>query len=400
MANPPAYERDPCLTLLDTVIVGTGIEDGRPWAALADTVLYPEGGGQPSDRGWIGEVAVVEVRRAGGVLRHYLETAVTAGPVRVTLDWERRFDHMQQHTAQHLLTAVAADRFGWSTTAFHLGAGVSDVELDAPAIPAGHRRELEEAVAAEVRAAHPVTAVRVTPEALAELGVRSRGLPADHEGDVRLVRIEGVDLNTCGGTHVRSTAELEAVALLATEPMRGGTRLTFVAGRRLRARLARHEDRNAELRTLLGAPDDELAAVTALRAEQLRAADRGMRALEDDLVQALVEDIARRPGPVVGTHFADRDMGFLTRLARLATGAAPDKVVLLTSGPKRAGIFALAFGDGLGVDPRETGARVAALLSGRGGGSGRVFQGKAGDLGRRDEALAALREALAGPAGA
>ena len=399
MTTPPAYERDPYLTVLDTEIVDTGLADGRPWVVLADTVLYPEGGGQPCDLGRIGAHTVTAVGRAGGVVRHFVDGAPKTGPVRVTLDWERRFDHMQQHTAQHLLTAVAADRFSWPTTAFHLGTRVSDVELDTPAVPEARLRELEEAVAAEVRAARPVTAFRVDPHDLPGLGVRSRGLPADHTGDVRLVRIEGVDVNTCGGTHVRSTAEIEAVALLATEPMRGGTRLTFVAGRRVRGRLARHEARNAELRTLLGAPDDELAAVVGLRADQQREAERRLGSAEDELARALATALAAESATVVGAHFPDRDMGFLARLARLAAVAAPDKALLLTAGPESGGVFALVLGDGLTADPRELGTMVAATMSGRGGGSGRVFQGKAGDLGRRGAALAALRTALGGPDG-
>ena len=113
--------------------------------------------------------------------------------VTVELDWARRFDHMQQHTAQHLLTAVAADRFGWPTTAFHLGEHVSDVELDVAAIDEEQLRSLENAVAAEVRAARPVTARRVSRDEYERTDVRSRGLPAGHAGDVRLVEIDGVD---------------------------------------------------------------------------------------------------------------------------------------------------------------------------------------------------------------
>ena len=130
----PAYERDSFLEELETEVVAVGQERGRPYAVLADTILYPEGGGQPADRGWLGDVAVDDVQRESGVIRHFLEKEVRTGPVRVTLDWERRFDHMQQHTAQHLLTAIAAERFSWTTTAFHLGREVSDIELDTSSV--------------------------------------------------------------------------------------------------------------------------------------------------------------------------------------------------------------------------------------------------------------------------
>lgn len=221
----PAYERDPRRRELDAEVIAVGEESGRPWARLADTVLYPEGGGQPADHGWLGDVAVEDVQKRGGEVVHYLASAVSPGRATLRLDWARRFDHMQQHTAQHLLSAVAADRFGWETTSFHLGAQTCDVELAAGALPAEQVSELEEAIAVEVRAARPVTTRRVSPEAMAGLAVRSRGLPAGHVGDVRLVEIAGIDLNTCGGTHLASTAEIECVKLLRSEPMRGGVRL-------------------------------------------------------------------------------------------------------------------------------------------------------------------------------
>src|ERR1044072_2667912 len=233
-----AYERDPRLRELEVDVLAVGEESGRPWARLSDTVLYSEGGGQPADRGGLGEIAVEEVQRRGGEVFHVLASAASPGRATVRLDWARRFDHMQQHTAQHLLSAIAADRFGWETTAFYLGAQTCDVELAASELAAERVAELEDAVAAEVRAARPVTTRRVRPDSLAGLAVRSRGLPAGHTGDVRLVEIAGIDLNTCGGTHLASTAEIECVKLLGSEPMRGGGPLYWIAAGRRRASLA------------------------------------------------------------------------------------------------------------------------------------------------------------------
>ena len=236
MSSPglPAYEREPYRTTLDTSILETGDEEGRPYAILGDTILFPEGGGQPPDHGFLNDVEVLDVQKTGGEVRHYVAAPVAPGPVKVRLDWDRRFDLMQQHTGQHLLSAVAEDRFGWPTTAFHLGPEVCDVELDVRAPSPADLEALGDAIAAEIRAARAVRPRRVTLDELRALPVRTRGLPEGHAGDVRLVEIEGVDLNTCGGTHLSSTAEIEVVALLSAEPLRGGTRLSFVAGRRAR----------------------------------------------------------------------------------------------------------------------------------------------------------------------
>jgi alanyl-tRNA synthetase len=390
----PAYERDPLLRRLETEVVSAGANEGRPFVVLADTILYPEGGGQPADHGTVGGVAVLDVRTVGGEIRHLLAGPAPNGRVIAELDWARRFDHMQQHTGQHLLTAVAERRFGWHTTAFHLGERVSDIELDVPTIGAAALAGLEEAVAAEIRAARPVTARRVSPEEYARLTVRSRGLPEGHEGSVRLVEIEAVDLNTCGGTHCRSTAEIEALKLLGTEPMRGGTRLFYAAGMRLRRLCDAHHERAARLRELLSTSDDELVAGLAAKLEQLKDAQREARALEEELAVASARLLAAGSERVLAAHWPRRELPFLQRVARELDRLAPDRVVLLTAGEGEAGTFLVAAGERAAADVSAVGQRVAELLGGRGGGSGRIFQGKAAHLSRRDEALKLLESAV------
>ena len=393
MNELPAFEREPYLTELETSVLRVGEDGGRPYAVLADSILYPEGGGQPPDHGFLGEVAVIDVQKAGGEVRHYLAGPAAPGPARLRLQWPRRFDHMQQHTGQHLLTAVARDRFGWETTAFHLGEEVSDIELDVAQVTPAEREQLEEAVAAEIRRARPVTCRRVGPEALAGLNVRSRGLPAGFQGEVRLVEIQGLDLNTCGGTHLSSTGELEAMALLGSEPVRGGTRLFFVAGGRLRHRLGAHEQRNAALRTLLGAPDGGLAAAVAGRMEQQRELEKRLRSLEDELGELLAATLADQPQAWVERHFEGKDASFLQRAARQVVARAPGKTVFLTGTQEGQSFFLLASGPTAPMDIAALGREIAGLLSGRGGGSGKLFQGKTGSLAGRDQVLALLRAA-------
>ncbi len=387
---PPAYERDPRRRRLDTEVLSTGEEQGRAFVVLADTILYPEGGGQPADHGTVAGVEVVDVQKTDDAVHHLLAGPPPSGRVAVELDWVRRFDHMQQHTAQHLLTAVAERLFGWPTTAFHLGERVSDIELDTPAIDEVRIAELEEGVAAEIRAARPVTIRRVSREAYAAMSVRSRGLPEGHTGEVRLVEIEGIDVSTCGGTHLSSTAEIESLALLGTESMRGGTRLTWVAGGRLRRLLGEHHRRNAELRELLGVSDDELAARLTARLEQLRDGERSLRALEEELADAVAAALAAGPESVLVGHWPARGLPFLQRVAREATRLAPDRVVFLTAGEGEEGSFLLAAGEAAALDVAAAGRKAAETLEGRGGGSGRIFQGKASRLSRRGEVAALL----------
>lgn len=379
-----AYEREPYRRDLEVEVIVAGVEEGRPFAVLSDTVLYPEGGGQPADRGHLGEVEVVDVQKKEDRIRHYLERPVSAGPATLAVDWERRYDHMQQHTAQHLLSAVAADRFGWETTSFHLGVERSDVELDAPLLRSADLERLEEAVVGEVRAARPVRARRVDEREALSLATRSRGLPAGHRGEVRLVEIEGVDLTTCGGTHLASTAEIECVKLLGTEPMRGGTRLHWIAGGRVRRRLAANEERSAELRRLLETSNAELLDIVRLRLGQLKEGKARQRFLETRLAEATAEVLAERGDDLVNEHFEGLGSSFLQQLARRLAERDAMRAVL-TAEDETGAFFVVVAGKQSGASAAELGAGVAEILGGRGGGKGALYQGRCESLARREE---------------
>lgn len=389
--QPTTFEQDPYCTELDVTVVEAGDDNGTPWAVTDDTLFYPEGGGQPADRGHLGSARVVDVVRHRGRIVHRLDTPVTTGPIRLELDWQRRFDHMQQHTAQHLLTALALTRFGWRTTAFHLGPALSDIELDVAEIPPDERRRLEDVVNEAIRENLPVTVHHADPEQLTSGEIRSRGLPAGLEGPLRIVAIGGLDRNTCGGTHVRSTAEIGVLALLTTESLRGGTRLHFVAGDRVRRRLGAHEERSSRLRTVLGAPDDELAEVVELKLEQLKESGRAVRRLLDELAEVAARSLAEGAVWPAAAHFEERELGFLQSIGRRLVEIDPSAVALLTSGAGAEGVFAVVAGPRSAVaDLKATGAEVATLLQGRGGGAPPIYQGKASRLDLRPAALAAL----------
>ena len=389
----PAWERDPYRREASARIVAAG-HDGRFWAELDDSIFYPEGGGQPPDRGAINDAEVIDVQRAEHGVRHYTSRALEPGRAHLRLDWIRRFDHMQHHTGQHLLSALALKLMGWRTTAFHLGETLASIELDTPRIGEPERVALEAAVAEAIREAHPVRAARVSRQEYAQLEVRSRGMPEDLSGGIRLIEIAGIDRNTCGGTHLRSTAEIEVLCLVGTEPMRGGTRLGFVAGRRARARMADHEARNVELRTLLGAPDPELAEAARSKLDQLRAAARRVRELESELASTTVAGLTAAGQRLVEGHFPSFAPSFLRELGKLLLRRAPDGLALLTSGRAPDCFFLLVADERSGLELGKLGARVAAILGARGGGAGPFYQGKAADLARRDEAVAYLRGQL------
>jgi len=160
---------------------------------------------------------------------------------------------------------------------------------------------------------------------------------------------------------------------------------------RVRARMAAHEQRNAQLRTLLGAPDASLASAVAARLEQHRDLEKRIRLLEDELAEGVATALASRPEPVVDQHFEGKAAGFLQRTARLLVAKAPAKTAFFTASLDGQHFFLLASGDASPLDTAALGKEIAGLLSAKGGGSGRLFQGKAGSLEARPQPVARLR---------
>jgi Ser-tRNA(Ala) deacylase AlaX len=389
------FERQPYLRELEVEVLRLQEESGAWTAILDDTILYPEGGGQPSDRGRLNEVVVSHVQKTSEGLLHVLESPVEPGAVRLVVDWDRRYDHMQQHTAQHILTRTARDRLSWETRSFHIGAEVSDIELDCRSPKPAEIEALEDAVAEIIVEARPIRGFRVSREEFAALDVRSRGLPAGHQGEIRLVEIEDFDLNTCGGTHLASTSEVEIVKIVGSEPLRGGCRVFWVAGKRVRRRLASHDRTMAELRRLLDIGDAEMVSGLGSRLEQLQEARRARRGLERRLAESIVRELSSAESAgLVDLHLEGLEAGLLRLVAEGLAKQGGRRAVLLTAEGEAGIQFALVTGEESGLDLKAAGAATAEILNGRGGGSGKVFQGKAESLARRSDAVNRIRELL------
>jgi len=381
---------EPRRTRVTTRVVSCEPCEGGFAAIPEETVLYPEGGGQPSDAGTLGGQPVLTLRRRddGGV-EHVIVRPV-AGEVTIELDWARRLDHMQQHSGQHLITAVALARLNLKTIAFHISPERSDVEFEVNGLSSVTLATLEAAVNDVIREARPLRVHLVTREEAEKLPVRSRRLPEGLEGPLRLVEIEGLDLNTCGGTHVATTAELQAVKLLGTEKLSRGTRVFYLVGGRVLSALGAAEEKDRALTQLTSAgPAEHLRVVAKLQGD-LKDAEKTRRALSAELAEALGAGLAAQ-GPVAALHRDDATMDFARTIANAARKARPDLTLLLTGGTTD-GFFLLAGPEALVA---AAGPEVAALLGGKGGGGKGLFQGKAGDLARRGEAVRLLEGRLA-----
>lgn len=234
---------------------------------LDDTILFPEGGGQPCDYGTLNEKPVRNVVRKGCEAIHFVEHpepfAIGEG-VKQKIDWKRRLDHMQQHSGQHLITALFARDFSFDTTSWWMGTDTSYIELAAKDVTKDQLNVIEETANALIVEGRTVNIVVTSPEdGLKFQDARApRGLPADHVGPVRVVNIEGIESNMCCGTHVTNISQLQAIKLLHVEKSKGKIYVHFVVGNRVVKKLSECYDREIAMNSVLkGGPDAHLDLV-------------------------------------------------------------------------------------------------------------------------------------------
>jgi Ser-tRNA(Ala) deacylase AlaX len=321
------------------------------------------------------------VRARGAEVLHFLERPLPAGrAVVAAIDPDRRADHSQQHTAQHALTALLLERHGRRTTAFHLGEDYVAIELTGNVPSRETLRGWEAELNAEVRRDPPVRTRWVEPAAMAELPVRSRGLPDGHTGPVRLVEIEGLDLNTCGGTHVARLGELQLVHLLDAAPARGGVRVRFLAGGRVFRRLHEQLALEDELKARLGTGPQELSQVLEKWQAERRLLARRVRELEAERARTLGAELAGEPGPRLGRFLPGAGPELLKAVAGAVLERRPEAVVALIGedgDPPQACLLVQA-GPAGPDDVSAIGVRLRDRLGAKGGGRGRNFQGRGG----------------------
>ncbi|XP_069041907.1 alanyl-tRNA editing protein Aarsd1 isoform X1 [Lepisosteus oculatus] len=362
--------------------------------ATAINVEAAQHGLEPDDRGLIGGVPVLRVTRQGAEAVHFVASPLEEGSsVRLKLDWDRRFDHMQQHSGQHLITAIADSMFGYKTTSWELGRQRSVIELDTAAMKPGEAQALEKAVNEKIRACVPVTVQLLSPDDPAVEKVRSRGLPEDHAGPVRIIDIEGIDANMCCGTHVSNLSHLQVIKILGTEKgKKNKTNVIFLAGDRVLKYADRSYNTERALTSLLKTGAEEHVEAVDKLQKSVKLLQKNNLNLLRDLAVLTAQNFKSNPnrGKLFCLHRKDGDNEFMNIIANEI--GTEDTLLFLTVGEEKgAGLFLLA-------GPAETvdslGPRVAETLDGKGAGKRGRYQGKASRMAQRGEAELLLLEYL------
>lgn len=349
-------------------------DDGGRRVYLDRTAFYPSSGGQPFDVGTLGGVRVTEVIDEGERIAHVLEAPVSGTDVEGAIDWRRRFDHMQQHSGQHLLSAVFVELFGIPTLSFHLGEQISTIDLSTGTLGAA---QVEKAVERANGIVFEDRPLGVTFEDAGAVGDLRK--PSDREGTLRIVSIDGIDRSACGGTHVRRTGEIGPVLIRKLDKIRGNVRVEFLCGARAVRRAQADYDALARISRAFSAPIDETPGLVSAQMEKLQEAEKVRRRLATELAvlqgRALYGETAADAAGVrkvvrrIAKGSIDED---LRAVAQGFTGGANAVFVALIEDPPA--VLLAASKDGT-LHAGDTLKRMLAEVGGRGGGNAQTAQG-------------------------
>jgi alanyl-tRNA synthetase len=370
------YYHDSLLNSFDATVIGCEPAGDRFAVVLDRTAFYPTSGGQPFDTGTLGSARVVDVMEDDdGTVRHLVDAPVSVGGVvHGAIDWDRRVDHMQQHTGQHMISAAFDRLHGARTLSFHLSADVSTIDLSREVTPA-EIASTERDVNRVVWEDRPVDVRFVTSEEASRLPLRKEPARA---GRLRLIDIADYDLSACGGTHVPRTAMVGVIAVSAWERFKGGSRVTFVCGGRALDAFDRFRDIAAGASRALSVSTGEIGATIERLKTEARDQARVVRQLQEETAghrAVTLRQIAETIGGyrVVLTEQPDWDAAALKTLAQ-AIVAEPGMVAILVGGGRPVPVV-IARSTDVPVDAGAFISRATKELGGRGGGRPEFAQG-------------------------
>ena len=382
---------DPALVVPSSEVVAPAWEIG-----LDRTAFYPASGGQPHDLGKLGEANVFDVRDDGDEIIHIVDRPLESGEVRGCIDWPRRFDHIQQHTGQHLLSAMFQERFGLPTVSFHLGTEICTIDLRGIEPSREFLEGAERAANQIVFEDRPVNVRYGTADQLSQLGVRKE---VEREGILRAIEIESADLQPCGGTHVKRTGQIGLILVRRCTKVRQDWRVEFLCGGRAE-RVARH-DFQLLLQTaveLSCAPEEIVSAASRALAER----DTNFKNF-----RAMLERLAKAEA-LLALQAASNDADELIVVSRVfenvpaeylgffATEIAQSNKTVVLLALSEGGHVLFAQHPSAGKDMNALLKQVFEKFGGKGAGTRDFARGKLADPAQGERALAFAREWLSG----
>ena len=366
---------------------------GDKWAIILDrTAFYPEGGGQPEDHGWINGIPVIDVQEEQGKILHITASPVPLGQVTGKIDWQRRFDHMQQHTGQHILSGVFSALLGADTVGFHLGSEKTHIDLDLDSLTAAECDKVEQAANQAVVNNYKVNCFFIEANDLEKYHLR-KGLAKDF-ASIRLVDIENTDCCPCGGTHVLYTGEIGLIKILGIERHNRAIRVEFLCGNRALKQYRLEHGLLTELSATLSSPLQELTQSVFQLQDRIENMKDQINTLETERTEYLTKILLHDARTIsniktVASVVENYTSVELTFLGKRCLFEQRRTVVLLAAINSQTGKVHLYFACSPDVDIKmnQLLKKVLPLVDGKGGGNSYAAQGGGTNLKNAEKAL-------------
>ncbi|WP_138420365.1 alanyl-tRNA editing protein [Aquibacillus sediminis] len=378
MSTEKLYYQDTYMCKFTAKVNKRDIDEKGQYVVLEQTAFYPTGGGQPYDTGNISGVKVYDVEEVDGEIRHYIESPLELGEIYSgKIDWDRRFDHMQQHAGQHILSAAFEDHFGYKTVSFHLGKEVCSIDL---AIDSLNDREANqvESIANQITMENRSIETKWVSEQEAANYPLRKDLSVNE--NIRLVIIPNFDYNGCGGTHPNATGQVGAIKILNWEKQKKKLRLYFVCGNRVMQQLDQNHKVMRQLTDLFNAPQKQLVEVGRQTLQQTKDLEKSIDELKAQLMEheadELINDAKSYPQyQLVQAIFQQRPMTEVQYLAKTVAMKMKDCIVTMVNQTDQKTQIVCATSEEVTIDANVLLKNVLPLIEGKGGGTASFAQG-------------------------
>lgn len=370
--------------------------EGNLYVVLNETAFYPTGGGQPNDTGTLNGIPVSNVEEIDGEIRHFIVEQLHTEEVEGKIDWDRRFDHMQQHTAQHILSAAFWDHFNIPTIGFHLGKETITIDLETENLPTETVEKAVQIANNIVFENHPIRIEWMNLEEAKTLPLRKEPTMTEN---IRVVIIENFDYNGCGGTHPKRTGEVGPIQVLNWERNKGGIRLTFIAGWRTLKLMGQQQQIMKDVSQQLNSSDTDIPAkVTQLLTSQ-KENEKAIQTMNEKLLFAEANELLQQSaeihgGILISKVFTNRSMQEIAKLSAIITEQQEHAITYFVIENEDKLQCILACGKAATLDMNALLKDALPTIEGKGGGNKKSARGGGKAIMSGDEFLNQLVSSL------
>lgn len=371
-------------------------KDGNLYVVLNETAFYPTGGGQPHDTGTLNGIAILDVKEVNDEIRHFITEQLHIEEVEGKINWERRFDHMQQHAAQHILSAAFWDHFNIPTIGFHLGKETVTIDLETENL---HAEIVEKAIQIANKIVfenHPIRTLWMNLEEAKTLPLRKEPTITEN---IRVVIIENFDYNGCGGTHPKRTGEVGPIQVLGWERNKGGIRLTFIAGWRTLNLMGQQLQIMKDVSKQLNSSESDIPAKVAQLLTSQKENEKAIQTMNEKLLFAEANELFQQPteihaGILISKVFTNRSMQEIAKLSAIITEQQEHAITYFVIENEDKLQCILACGKTVTLDMNALLKEALPTIEGKGGGNKKSARGGGKAVMTGDEFLNQLVSSL------